>query len=84
MGARIATTARKGAERNEAKAHLKAMRIEALPVVCDMSDVASIPAMVDKVIAAYGPIDILVNNAGISWGASALAHPLDALNKVIT
>ena len=43
------------------------MGIEALPVVCDMSDLASIAAMVDKVIAAYGPIDILVNNAGTRW-----------------
>ena len=84
LGARIAITARKADELEEAKAHLKAMGIEALPVVCDMSDLASIPAMVDKVIAAYGPIDILVNNAGTSWGAPTIDHPLDAWNKVIT
>ena len=84
LGARIAITARKADELEEAKVHLKAMGIEALPVVCDMSDLASIPAMVDKVIAAYGPIDILVNNAGTSWGAPTIDHPLDAWNKVIT
>ena len=84
LGARIAITARKADELEEAKAHLKAMGIEALPVVCDMSDLASIPDMVDKVIAAYGPIDILVNNAGTSWGAPTIDHPLDAWNKVIT
>ena len=84
LGARIAITARKAGELEEAKAHLKAMGIEALPVVCDMGDLSSISAMVDKVIAAYGPIDILVNNAGTSWGAPTIDHPLDAWNKVIT
>ena len=84
LGARIAITARKAGELEEAKAHLQAMGVEALPVVCDMGDLASIPAMVDKVVAAYGPIDILVNNAGTSWGAPTIDHPLDAWNKVIT
>jgi NAD(P)-dependent dehydrogenase (short-subunit alcohol dehydrogenase family) len=37
-----------------------------IPVVCDLSDLASIPAMVEKVIAQVGHIDILVNNAGIN------------------
>ena len=84
LGARIAITARKAGELEEAKAHLQALGVEALPVVCDMGDLASIPAMVDKVVAAYGPIDILVNNAGTSWGAPTIDHPLDAWNKVIT
>ena len=84
LGARIAITARKAGELEEARAHLQALGIEALPVVCDMSDLASIPAMVDKVISAYGPIDILVNNAGTSWGAPTTDHPLDAWNKVLT
>ena len=60
------------------------MGIEAVPVVCDMSDLDSIPAMVEQVIAACGPIDILVNNAGTSWGAPTIEHPLDGWDKVIT
>ena len=39
--------------------------------------------MVDKTIAALGPIDILVNNAGTTWGANMVEHPMDAWKKVI-
>jgi gluconate 5-dehydrogenase len=84
LGAKVAITARKKGELDEAAAHLKSRGIEALPVVCDMGDLAAIPPMVDRVIAALGPIDILVNNAGTSWGAPTIEHPLDAWNKVIT
>ena len=84
LGAKVAITARKKGELDEAAAHLKAQGIEALPIVCDMGDLAAIPPMVDRVITALGPIDILVNNAGTSWGAPTIEHPLDAWNKVIT
>ena len=84
LGAKVAITARKKGELDEAAAHLKSRGIEALPIVCDMGDLAAIPPMVDRVITALGPIDILVNNAGTSWGAPTIEHPLDAWNKVIT
>ena len=37
-----------------------------VPVVCDLSDLNEIPAMVNKIINEYGRIDILINNAGIN------------------
>ncbi len=84
LGAQVAITARKKHELDAAAAHLKDLGIEALPLVCDMGDLAAIPAMVEQVIAALGPIDILVNNAGTSWGAPTIDHPLDGWQKVIT
>ena len=84
LGAKVAITARKQDELDDAARHLKALGIEAWPVACDLSDPGSIPAMVERVVAALGPIDILVNNAGTSWGAPTLEHSLDAWNKVIT
>ena len=84
LGAKVAITARKADELADAKAHLASMGIESLPLVCDMSNLASIPAMVEQVINALGPIDILVNNAGTSWGAATTEHTLDAWNKVMT
>jgi gluconate 5-dehydrogenase len=83
MGARVALTARKRDELDQACAHLKSMGIEALPVVCDMSDATAIPAAVKAVVAGLGPIDILVNNAGTTWGADVVDHPLEAWKKVI-
>ena len=84
LGAKVAITARKKHELDAASEHLKGLGIEALAVVCDMGDLAAIPAMVKQVIAALGPIDILVNNAGTSWGSPTIDHPLDGWQKVIT
>ena len=83
MGAKVAITARKANELEEARDHLGRMGIEALPLVCDMQDSARIPAMVEKAVQGLGAIDILVNNAGTTWGADMLEHPLDAWLKVI-
>src|SRR6266576_2791422 len=60
MGARVAIVARKRDELEEAAAHLRSMRIEAVPLTCDMANAAAIPPLVLQAIAALGPIDILV------------------------
>ena len=83
MGARVALTARKRDELEEAAAHLRERGVHAVPLVCDMANAAAIPPIVDEAIAALGPIDILVNNAGATWGAATLDHPLEAWQKVI-
>jgi NAD(P)-dependent dehydrogenase (short-subunit alcohol dehydrogenase family) len=83
MGARVALTARKPKELDEAVAHLHALGIEAVPIPCDMSEPAAIGPAVERAIAALGPIDILVNNAGTTWGAATIEHPLEAWQKVI-
>ena len=83
MGCRLAITARKQDELDEAAAHLRQMGIEVLTVACDLSKFDTIPAMVEAVLAKYGTVDILVNNAGASWGAPAEDHPLDAWNKLM-
>jgi NAD(P)-dependent dehydrogenase (short-subunit alcohol dehydrogenase family) len=83
LGARVALTARKRDELDAAVRHLASMGIEALPIVCDMSDAAAIAPAVESAIAALGPIDILVNNAGTTWGAATVDHPLEAWRKVI-
>jgi NADP-dependent 3-hydroxy acid dehydrogenase YdfG len=66
LGAKVAITARKGDELDAAAGHLKSLGVQALPLVCDMGNLAAIPPMIEQVIAAFGAIDILVNNAGQS------------------
>ena len=48
---------------NNAKAKLGE---HAFAMSCDLSNLASIPAFVEKVIREFGQVDILVNNAGIN------------------
>jgi gluconate 5-dehydrogenase len=83
MGAKVALSARKANELEDARAYLKTMNIEAMIAPCDMAKTEAIEPLVDQVLAHYGSIDILVNNAGATWGAPAAEHPLDAWQKVI-
>jgi len=83
MGARVAITARKRAELDEAVTHLAALGIKAVALESDLSRATAIPPVVAGAIDALGPIDILVNNAGTTWGAATVEHPLEAWQKVL-
>ena len=83
MGARVALTARKRSELDDAVAHLAKLGIEAVALESDLSNAAAIAPVVARAIDALGPIDILVNNAGTTWGAATVDHPLDAWQKVL-
>jgi len=84
MGAKIAVSARKPGELEEAKAELKKQGIDALTVANDLSKHEQIPALIEAVVKHYGGMHILVNNAGATWGARAEDHPLEAWNKVMS
>ncbi|HET7088796.1 MAG TPA: SDR family oxidoreductase [Anaerolineae bacterium] len=83
MGARVAITARKSAELEQAAAHLEKLGIDALTIVNDLSKFDTIPGLVDQVVSGLGDIDILVNNAGATWGAPAEDYPAEGWHKVI-
>ena len=83
MGAKVAITARKEGELEEAAAHLGKRGVQTLTVAGDLSKFDTIPGMVDRVVQRYGTVDILVNNAGTTWGAPAEEHPAEAWHKVI-
>jgi gluconate 5-dehydrogenase len=83
MGAKLAIAARKAEELQEACAHLGRQHVEALALVCDLSEPKAIEPMVGKLLEHYGKVDILVNNAGASWGAPAEEHPLEAWQKLV-
>ena len=83
LGARVALTARKPAELDEAAAHLRPLGVEVATVAGDLARFDDIPRMVDEVLRAFGTVDVLVNNAGTTWGAPAEEHPAEAWFKVI-
>lgn len=81
-GARLLLVARKTEELEAARAHLRALGIEAEVAVADIAQADQAGRLVEHAMATFGQIDILVNNAGTSWGAPAESHPLDAWDKV--
>ncbi len=83
MGARVAITARKQDELEEAARHLRGLGVEVVTVVSDLSRPDAVPAVVEAVVKALGTIDVLVNNAGTTWGAPAEDHPYEAWRKVM-
>ena len=53
-------------------------------MICDISDLASIPLLIKKVITNFGQIDILVNNAGINMKKDFIEVTDEDFQKVIT
>jgi len=83
LGARVALTARKKDELDEAVAHLGSRGIEASAWVCDLGRREQVAPLVDGLLAKLGKVDIVVNNAGATWGARAEDHPLEAWDKLV-
>jgi gluconate 5-dehydrogenase len=83
LGARLALTARRQEQLDEAEAHLRDMGAEVLTLAGNLSEPDHAVALVQRVMNAWGGIDILVNNAGTTWGAPAEDHPLEAWHKVV-
>lgn len=84
MGATLVLTARKQDELDAAVAHLAKLGVKASAQVCDLGKRATIPALVDAVLAQHKRIDILVNNAGAVWAEPAETHPLEAWDKLVS
>jgi NAD(P)-dependent dehydrogenase (short-subunit alcohol dehydrogenase family) len=76
-GARVAIAAREH-ERSEQVAG----DLGALPVRTDVTDPASVGAMLDEVTRELGPVDVLVNNAGVCFHRPTLEVPEDEWRAV--
>jgi NAD(P)-dependent dehydrogenase (short-subunit alcohol dehydrogenase family) len=83
MGAKIAITARKKDELDQAVKRLAGLGITAHPYVCDIGKREAIAPMAEEVLKKYGKVDILVNNAGAAWGEPAETHQLEAWDKLV-
>jgi len=54
------------------------------PIACDVSDLKSIPGLVENIIKKFGRVDILVNNAGINMKKEFTEVTDEDFQKVIT
>ena len=69
-GARVAIAAR-----DSARSAAAAGELGALAVPLDVTDPASVAAMLERVTDELGPVDVLVNNAGVCFHRPALEVP---------
>jgi 2-deoxy-D-gluconate 3-dehydrogenase len=82
-GAAVMVAGRNAEKNAAAVADLKALGAEADSVVVDVTDEASIDAMVAATVARFGRLDVLVNNAGINIRNRPEAYDLADWHKVI-
>ena len=82
-GAGIVIAGRNKDKSEEAVRDIEALGASALAVSVDVTDIASVGAMVEATLAQMGRIDILINNAGMSVRQPAHALSLDDWQTVM-
>jgi 2-deoxy-D-gluconate 3-dehydrogenase len=82
-GARVMVAGRNAEKNAAAVAELKGLGAEADSVVVDVTEEASVRAMVDRTAERFGRLDILVNNAGINIRNRPEAYKLEDWHQVI-
>jgi 3-oxoacyl-[acyl-carrier protein] reductase len=75
MGATVVLTGRDEVRVKQIAADLSARGQKAEGIACDVTDLASVDALGERLRTMYGRVDILVNNAGIG-GPPGLLHEL--------
>ncbi len=81
-GADIFVVGRKPEPLHEVVKTIESMGRKAWVVQADISDTASIDALMGSVFAEVEHLDILVNNAGFAWAAPTLEFPMNGWDKV--
>ena len=82
-GAAVMVAGRKAGKNEAAVAELTALGAEAASVIVDVTDEASVNAMVAATAKRFGRLDILVNNAGINIRNKPEVYELADWHKVI-
>jgi NAD(P)-dependent dehydrogenase (short-subunit alcohol dehydrogenase family) len=81
-GARVVLASRDEADIKKAADEIAAGGGQATPVVVDVGDQASVDALAEQAISAYGRIDTWVNNAGVSIYGRIEEVPLDDAQRL--
>lgn len=72
-GSKICCSARTGSQVIEAASEINNLGGDALPVICDVTDLRSVESLFTAAKKHYGGVDIVVVNAGIESGGDDLA-----------
>jgi NAD(P)-dependent dehydrogenase (short-subunit alcohol dehydrogenase family) len=80
-GAKVVVASRKADACKETEEHLKAMGGEAIGVPTHMGELASLQALVDRSVEAFGGIDVVVNNAATALAQNVGEYTPEAWSK---
>lgn len=82
-GAHVAPVSRTADDLEVVAGEVRALGRRALPVAADVTDEASVQAMVQRVVDRLGRIDILVNSAGIVAIKPTIEFPVDEWQQIM-
>lgn len=82
-GSDLVLCSRTQAELDAMAAELSGHGVQVLPIACDVTDQASVQAMVDRAVDKLGRIDVLVNNAGMTTKKPAEDYTPEDWEKII-
>jgi NAD(P)-dependent dehydrogenase (short-subunit alcohol dehydrogenase family) len=83
QGADVVATSRRQEQVDEAAKQIEARGRRSLRVASDVADRASLQALCDATISAFGKIDILINSAGKIKRAPTVDFPEDEWNSIM-
>jgi NAD(P)-dependent dehydrogenase (short-subunit alcohol dehydrogenase family) len=82
-GANVVATSRRQEQVDEAAARIEALGVKTLRIASDVADRASLQALADETVKAFGQVDILVNSAGRIKRAPTVDFPEDEWNVIM-
>ena len=82
-GADVVVSSRTSTEIDAVAAEVRAMGRRAEAITCDVTDEASVEALVTETVARMGHLDILVNNAGMTIRKPILEISLEEWTRVL-
>jgi len=82
-GADVVASARRMELVKELAGEIEALGRRSLRVTCDVADRASLQALLQACVAAFGKVDILVNAAGITKRAPTLDYAEEDWNRIM-
>jgi NAD(P)-dependent dehydrogenase (short-subunit alcohol dehydrogenase family) len=82
-GANVVATSRRQEQVDEAAALIEAKGVKSLKIASDVADRASLQALADETVKAFGQVDIVVNSAGKIKRAPTVDFPEDEWNSIM-
>jgi len=82
-GVNVILVARTADDIEKVATKVRSLRVKALPIIADVSDIQSVDGAVAKALAEFGTIDILINNAGIAAFGKFLELEPTAWERII-